>query len=487
MGVFVLGAAAATAAEKPNILILYADDMGYGDLAIQNPESKIPTPNLDRLAQEGMRFTDGHSSSGICTPSRYALLTGRHHWRKFHDIVHAFGPSVFDPERVTLPEMLKQEGYTTAHIGKWHLGFDWEALLRPGKEIVRKKRGTPVDALDWSKKIPDGPTAHGFDYSFTDAVINFPPYAWIENDELVDAPDTMMNTSLWKPVKEGDWECRPGPMVAGWDPYENIPTLTEKAVEYIHEQEDAGTPFFLYFALPSPHAPIVPNDEFDGASEAGAYGDFIVETDDACGQLLKALETAGKADDTVVIFSSDNGSEFYMMNRYLKHDHNSSGPFRGMKREIWEGGHRVPFIIRWPGVTRPGSVSDALISQVDLMRTLATAVGADIPGGQAEDSFNILPVLRGDEDSVRESLVLNTYARAYGIRHGDWVFLEDTSGRSTPEFDKKAGFPTMKQQQGLFNLADDIGQRENRIEDKPEKAEELKTLLATIREDGYPR
>jgi arylsulfatase A len=203
-------------AKRPNVLILYADDMGYGDLNIQNPDSKIPTPNLDRLAREGMRFSDGHSSSGICTPSRYSLLTGRHHWRDFYGIVGAMGDSVFQPERLTLPEMMKDKGYTTACIGKWHLGWDWKAIRKPGAKAIKsgKKSTFGFDAYDWSKSVPNGPLAHGFDHYFGDTVINFPPYAWIEDDKLVKAPDTMMDTSKWKKIKEGNWECRPGPMVS---------------------------------------------------------------------------------------------------------------------------------------------------------------------------------------------------------------------------------------------------------------------------------
>ena len=236
-----------------------------------------------------MRFTDGHSSSGICTPSRYALLTGRHHWRDFHGIVNALGGSVFKPERLTLPEMLKQEGYDTAAIGKWQVGWEWDAIPKPGTP----KKSISHSDFDWTKPVPDGPLAHGFDYYFGDTVINFPPYAWIENDRLVEAPDTMMDTKRWKPIKEGNWECRPGPMVSGWDPYQNIPTTTRKAVEFLIDPKRAEKPYFLYFALPAPHAPIIPNDEFDGKSQAGAYGDFVYEVDHAIGQLLEAVEKSG--------------------------------------------------------------------------------------------------------------------------------------------------------------------------------------------------
>ncbi len=353
--------ARATGADKPNILILYADDMGYGDLAIQNPESKIPTPRLDELARESLRFTDGHSSSGICTPSRFALLTGRHHWRDFHGIVNAFGGSVFKPERLTLPEMLKDCGYETNAIGKWHLGWNWDAIRKaPADGKQSKGKSNHFDAFDWTQPIPDGPLAHGFDHYFGDTVINFPPYCWIEDDRVPKAPDTMMDTTKWKPIKEGKWECRPGPMASDWDPYRNIPTTTRKAVDFIRSRKAGDKPFFLYFALPAPHAPIIPNDNFDGKSQAGAYGDFVYEVDDACGRILDALRASGAAENTVVIFTADNGPERYAYARDQKFDHWSAHPFRGLKRDIYEGGHHVPFLIRWPGKTRPGTTSDAL-------------------------------------------------------------------------------------------------------------------------------
>ncbi len=260
----------AFAAEKqPNIIILYADDMGYGDLAIQNAASKIPTPNLDQLAREGMRFTDGHSSSGICTPSRYALLTGRHHWRDFHGIVNAFGESVFKEGQLTMPGMLREKGYDTACIGKWHLGWDWDAIRKPDAP----KKGMSFKHFDWTKPVPDGPLDHGFDHYFGDNVINFPPYAWIEDDKLVEAPNADMDPKNIKAVtKEGNWEARPGPAMKDWDFYNVLPTLTTKAVEYVLSRKDAEKPFFLFVPFPSPHAPIIPNDEFDGKSEAGPTG-----------------------------------------------------------------------------------------------------------------------------------------------------------------------------------------------------------------------
>lgn len=489
-----LVAQASTRSTQPNILILYADDLGYGDLSCQNPQSKIPTPNLDQLASTSMRFVDGHSSSGICTPSRYALLTGRYHWRKFHGIVNSFGASVFDAERLTLPEMLSNKGYTTAAIGKWHLGWDWESIRHADakpRETDNKKQVWGPEAFDWSQTIPDGPLAHGFDHYFGDTVINFPPYCWIEDDRVVKAPETMLDTTRWKAikVKEGKWECRPGPMVADWDPYENIPTLTKRGIDYIRTQAASQKPFFLYFALPSPHAPIIPNDEFDGKSQAGPYGDFVYETDDACGRLLRALEESGQAGNTIVVFTADNGPERYAYERDKKFDHWSAAPFRGLKRDIYEGGHHVPFLIRWPGVTTGNQVSHALVSQIDLMATLATIVGFDLPEEAAEDSFDLVPLLRGEVSKVRDTHVHNTYKNGYALRQDDWLLIAAKDGyvsRRDATWEAKHDYPTDDDQSvELYDLAADIGQRHNLAANHPEKVAQLKSLLQTTRTRGY--
>ncbi len=479
------------AGDRPNVLVIYADDLGYGDLRVNNPDSKIPTPNLNKLAQQGMRFTDGHSSSGICTPSRYALLTGRHHWRDFHGIVNAFGGSVFVPERLTLPEMMKQQGYDTAAIGKWHLGLDWDAIRKP--DAVAKKQGRntfwgPED-FDWSKSIPDGPLAHGFDHYFGDTVINFPPYCWIEDDKVVKAPDVLMDTTKWKKIKEGNWECRPGPMASDWDPYQNIPTTTARGVEYIHARKTADKPFFLYFAFPSPHAPIIPNDEFDGKSNAGPYGDFVFETDNAIGQLLNALDASGQTDNTVVIFSADNGPEKYAYARDEKYDHWSSTPFRGLKRDIYEGGHHVPFIVRWPGITSAGSTCDALVSQIDIMATLASSLGFALPADAAEDSHDLLPLMKGDVNSVRTSHVHNTNKGQYAIRHQNWLLIDGAngyvSGRNA-QWEKKHGYSA---DDGgdveLYDLSVDTGQRNDLAAKYPDVVKQLQSMLTKLREQGH--
>ena len=471
------------AADRPNVVILYADDMGFGDLSTQNPDSKIPTPHLDGLAKQGTRFTDAHSSSGICTPSRYALLHGRYHWRKFHGIVNAFGQPVMDAERTTLAEMLKARGYRTACIGKWHLGWDWEAIQKPAGKTAAG-RGLPPEAFDWSKPVPGGPLAHGFDYYFGDDVPNFPPYAWFENDRVITEPTVTLSTTA--KTAEGSWEARPGPSVQDWDFWDVMPRLTEKAVNWIGLQKQ-DEPFFLYFPFTSPHAPIVPTKEFEGRSQANGYGDFMVQTDDTVGRVLAALDKHGFSENTLVIFTADNGPEKYAYDRVKNFQHRSMGPLRGLKRDLWEGGHRVPCIVRWPHNVPAGRVSDSLLSQIDLFATIAAAVGSDIPVGSAEDSLNQLALLQGAASGARDTLVHNTNANGYAIRHGDWVLIAaKTGGVSTVPawFDEANGYAKNVSPGELYNLRDDLGQKNNLYSTHSDKVTELSALLAQIQTTG---
>lgn len=477
-------------AAQPNVVILYADDLGFGDLGIQNPGSKIPTPNLDRLAREGTRFTDAHSSSGVCTPSRYALLQGRYHWRKFHGIVNSFEPPVLDEEKTTLAELLKGRGYNTACFGKWHLGWDWEAIRRPGAvaadapkngRIVKGGGGFPPDAFDWSRPIPGGPLSHGFDEYFGDDVPNFPPYAWFQNDRVITPPTVPLATP--EATAEGHWEARPGPSVKDWDFHAVMPTLTGKAEDWIQRQS-RDKPFFLYFPFTSPHAPIVPTPDFVGKSSAGGYGDFVVQTDEAVGRVLRALETGGFTDNTLVIFSSDNGPEHYAYERVRNSGHRSMGPLRGVKRDLHEGGHRVPLLVRWPGVVPASRVSDALVSQIDLFATIAAAVGAEIPAGSAEDSFNQLPLLRGESGSARETLVHNTNPDGYALRHRNWVLIAAKTGSisKVPDWFREAnGYKENNLPGELYDLQADPGQRNNLYATEPGRVRELTALLDQIR------
>lgn len=467
-----------------NILLLYADDLGYGDLGCYNPDSKIPTPHLDRLAREGLRFSDAHSSSGVCTPSRYAMLTGRYHWRDFHGIDSGFDKPFFKPGQLTLQEILRKKGYATACIGKWHLGWDWNSIRLPGTP----ERSKQHDHFDWSKPFRGGPFDHGFDYYFGDNAINFPPYTWIENNRVLAVPDITFKAPA-QPPKEGKWECREGPGRSDWDFYQVLPTLTKKGVEYIHSRKGKPDPFFLYFPLPSPHAPIVPHDKFDGKSQAGAYGDYVVQTDDSCGQLLQALRDAGLEENTIVFFSSDNGPEAYAYPRDETFNHWSSAPLRGLKRDIYEGGHRVPTILKWPELTKPGFTNDSLFAQIDLVATFAHYLGFELPEQSAGDSYDFLPYLKGTSPTApRRTMVHNTYKDRYAIRHGDWVLINHRTGadRPPPAAWREKHFvpPYGNQPVGLFNLRDDPGQRNNLAKEHPEKVAELQNLLKIIQEQG---
>ncbi|MEI6712142.1 MAG: arylsulfatase [Verrucomicrobiota bacterium] len=477
LGAFCLSAAAAQ--RPPNVLILLADDMGFGDLGANNPSSKIPTPNLDRLATEGVRFTDAHSSSGICTPSRYALLHGRYHWRKFHGIVNSFEQPVLDADRVTIASMLKSKGYDTACIGKWHLGWDWKAIQKDGAKSD-PKTGYPADAFDWNKPIPGGPLSHGFNYYFGDDVPNFPPYAWFENDRVI-TPPTVPVSPPPEPL-EGHWEARPGPSVKDWDFYAVMPTLTQKAIEWLQKREKEQ-PFFLYMPFTSPHAPIVPSQEFRGKSKAGAFGDFVVQTDDTVGRVLKTLKDKGLEENTIVIFTSDNGAEHYAYDRIRNFDHFSSGPLRGVKRDLWEGGHHVPMLVRWPGVIPAGRVSDQLVSQIDIHATLAKIVGYETPANSAEDSLNVLDLWQGGSNQ-RSSLVHNTDSKGYAVRSGDWLLIDAPTGAisKVPDwYDSQFGYTKNTSKGELYNMKQDQAQKHNLYEEHPEKVAELKTQLMQIR------
>lgn len=493
-GLFLLLAACSRFEDTaPNIVIIYADDMGFGDLDCQNPDSKIPTPHLNQLATEGMRFTDAHSSSGICSPSRFALLTGTYHWRRQHDIVNSFGKPFFKDSDITLPQILQNSGYTTACIGKWHLGWDWKFKNEATGEIAQRGKTRsyylPED-IDWSEPISGGPLDRGFDYYFGDGTINFPPYAWIENDRFIELPLSEQNVhDPGFKTKEGAWEFRPGPMVDGWNPYKVLPTLTTKAVEWIKNQEE-NKPFFLYFALPSPHAPIIPNEEFIGSSEAGGYGDFMVQTDWVAGQVLIALKEKGLDKNTIVIFTADNGPEKYAFERAKEFKHFSMGDFRGLKRDVWEGGHHVPFIIKWPGKIKAGSVSEEVISQVDIMATLAAITNSELTGNAAPDSYNLLPLIRGEKHTspLREATVHNTFNDIWGLRQGKWLYINEPSGQHTkmPDYFKVLrGYKNFTTKGLLFDMEKDPGQRTNLYEQHPNITEEMEKLLQLYRQQGY--
>jgi arylsulfatase A-like enzyme len=369
------------------------------------------------------------------------------------------------------------------------LGWDWQFINEPSAETEQfgkqVKYYQPHD-IDWTKPVSGGPLSHGFDYYFGDGTINFPPYAWMENDRFLEIPtETMLESNIGFKTKEGNWEFRPGPKVKDWNPYDVLPTLTKKAVEWI-KNRNANEPFFLYLPLPSPHAPIIPNDEFDNKSKAGAYGDFVFQTDWVAGQVLQALKEKGLDKNTIIIFSADNGTEQYAWKRAEKFGHFSMGNDRGLKQDVYEGGHHVPFIVKWPGQTKAGSISNEVISQIDVMATLANITGAVLPEKAAPDSYDITPVLVGKkyDSPIREATVHNTYKEIWGLRKGDWLFINNNTGsqRKMPEsFIKLKGYTEFSTKGILFNMKEDPEQRVNLYENYPEKIKEMELMLQSYR------
>jgi arylsulfatase A-like enzyme len=476
----------AVRSSHPNVIVILADDMGYGDLACQNQDSKIPTPNLDRMAGQGVRFTDAHSPSGVCTPTRYSMLTGRYCWRSRlkRGVLGPWAPPLIEKDRLTVPALLKKQGYRSACIGKWHLGWDWPftaQYLESNETDRRKMKRSGVDFVDWSKPIMGGPLACGFDYYFGDDVPNFPPYVFIENDRTLGVPAAVKSREMFGAI---------GPMLPGWELEAVMPTITRKAVEWIDKSAKSKDPFFLYFSLTAPHLPVVPMKEFKGKSSAGEYGDFVVEVDWSVGEVLKALERNGLEKDTLVIFTSDNGPERFAYSRIKEYKHYSMGRLRGLKRDTWEGGHRVPFIARWDGKIKPATVSDEVICLVDMMGTLAAIAGADIPETAGEDSYNVMPALLGQKlkSPIREATVSHGEKGTFAIRKGDWVLIDAPTGdtkKIEPEwFKAERGYQKHDFPAELFNLKDDRAEKQNLYAKFPEKVTELKLLLEKYKKDG---
>jgi arylsulfatase A len=472
---------ASTHAAQPNVIVILADDLGYGDVQCYNLErGKIPTPHLDRLAAQGMRFTDGHSSSGICSPSRYTLLTGRYHWRTRlqSGIVGVFGAPLIAPDRMTIGTLAKQQGYAAACIGKWHLGWDWPIPAEKRALLLQKPKGrddegrVPADQLEiwrnvFSKPIAGGPTTRGFDEYFGTDVPNWPPYCFIENDRTVGIPSEFL------PKKQGKHlASTPGPAVKDWSLEAILPTLGDRAADFIARQTKEGRPFLLYLPLTSPHTPIAITDEWKGKSKLHYYADFVMETDAVIGRVLEALEQSGAAANTLVLFTSDNGkAEGADAKELEKLGHFASGPLRGYKRSVYEGGHREPFIVRWPGVVRPGSVCHQLVHHADVLATLAEIWNAKLPDNAGEDSFSFLPLLKGADHPVRETAVSCAGGGIPGLRQGAWklVFVGDRQAKT---------------QQQLYNLGDDIGETKNLAADQPERVAQMRALMERLIIDG---
>jgi arylsulfatase A-like enzyme len=476
---------------KPNIVYILADDMGYGDMGCNNPGSKIPTPNLNRLAEGGVRFTDAHASSSVCTPSRYSILTGRYSWRTplKRGVLWPWDPALIEPDRLTVAHLLRRAGYRTHSLGKWHLGWNWPTRDgRPAHEGLeigvhsREPRCARESNINYSQPISGGPVDCGFDDYFGVDVPNFQPYTWFENDRLRDAPTV---------EKPDEMFGLPGKMKPGWKLEEMIPEFVRRAVRTI--EESGPEPFFLYFALTSPHTPICPNEQFIGTSGAGLYGDFVCEVDWVVGEVMAALERKGIAESTLLIFTSDNGPECipaaaggaYQHARQF--GHYSMAHLRGVKRDNWEGGHRVPFVARWPGVAPAGTTCDQPVGLGDFMATCAEMLGVELGPEEGEDSVSILPLLRGESEAAERSMVLHDCSGRFGLRSGDWVFIDaptgDDNGRNgEPEwFKAERGYSAHDHPGELFNLREDISERRNLYAEHPEIVRDMRRELEEIK------
>ncbi|MEY2726190.1 MAG: hypothetical protein RLZZ458_2057 [Planctomycetota bacterium] len=458
-------------AAPPNIVVILADDLGWGDLHANNPErSRIPTPNMDRLAAQGLRFTDAHSSSGCCSPSRYTLLTGRYHWRTTlqSGIVPVWGQPLLAADRLNIASLARSHGYTTACIGKWHLGRNWPITPEQKKlltgfggkaggggnvttEITDAHRAAWRDVF--SQRIPGGPTERGFDLYFGTDVPNWPPYCFIENDRTVGIPSELLPAE--KLAK--NQASIQGPALNGWQLEGILPALTERAEKFIHTAARTEQPFLLYLPLTSPHTPLAVNAPWKGQSQLNSeYADLVMETDAAVGRILDALDAANASGNTLVLLTSDNGCAAYIGVRQLEaQGHFPSGPLRDYKASVYEGGHRVPFIIRWPGTVQPSSTCGQLVHHADLIATIAEILGAQLPDDAGEDSFSLLPILKGSDHPVRQHAVSTACNGLPSFRAGHWKYVANAE----PE---------------LYKLDEDIAESQNVAARHPEQLQSMR-------------
>jgi len=474
---------------RPNILIILADDLGYGDVGSYNAQSKVPTPCLDRLAGEGMRFTDTHSPATVCTPSRYSLMTGQMAFRVTGGgmvFTGVGGPSFIATGRLTLPAMLRVKGYTTAATGKWHVGMTFRDM---NGQPIHDGSADAVQRVDYSRRIEGGPLDCGFDRFFGTACCPTTDwlYAFIDGDRIP-VPPTVPLDKAQLPKHPYANDCRSG-FIAPDFPMEEVDMVfLKKSREFLeeHVRQAPEKPFFLYHASQAVHLPSFPADKFKGRTNAGPHGDFIFEFDSVVGELMETLERLKVADNTFVIVSSDNGPETTaVVNMRSDYQHDGARPWRGVKRDQWEGGHRVPFLVRWPGHVKPGTTSDQLISLTDLMSTVAAIVGARLPDDAAEDSFNMLPALLGQTDPpIRPCLLQQAFGgpRWLSIRRGQWKYL-DHQGSGGNNYDApglkpfalKDAAPNAPGQ--LYDLSKDPGERTNLYFKHPDIVKELKVTL----------
>lgn len=481
-------------ADQPNIVVIYADDLGYGDVQCYNTDrSQLPTPRIDRLATEGMRFTDAHSSSGVCSPSRYTLLTGRYHWRSRlqSGIVGLWEEPLIPPERETIASLVKRQGYRTACIGKWHLGWNWPATADERKALralaakdADGKRLTPESVTQehrdlwarvFAKPVRGGPTAVGFDTYFGTDVPNWPPFCFIEDNRTVGIPTTLLPLADFQDNRASNQ----GPAIEGWSLEAVLPALRDRAVDFIRKASRGDAPYLLYLPLTSPHTPLAVNEPWRGASGLdNACADLILETDAVVGDVLAAIDASGETEDTLVVFTSDNGFAPYVGVEQLEaQGHFPSGPLRGYKSDAFEGGHRVAFLVRYPGVVAPGSICDQLVHQADLLATFADLLGEPLPAEAGEDSVSLLPLLRGGTTPVRRHAVSCGMNGLPSFRDGHWKLI---LGPGSGGWSKGTAAEPLQ----LFDLASDLGETTNLAADEPARVASMQAAYTATVDRG---
>lgn len=464
-------ASLAAATRPPNIVYILADDLGWGDLHRYNSNSAVPTPHAGRLAKQGTLFTDMHSPSSVCTPTRYGILTGRYAWRSRlkSGVLNGWSPNLIEPGRPTVAAMLRAQGYYTAGVGKWHLGLG-----------NREK-------TNYDEPLRPGPLDHGFDYYFgIPASLDMDPYLYFENDHVVERATARTEGSHLGDPRGAFW--RPGPQAPSFKFDRVLPTLADKAVNIVRERAaKPAQPFFLYFPLTGPHTPWMPIAPFRGRSKAGEYGDFVAQVDSVLGRVMQALDETGQANNTLLIFTSDNGAYWGTRDK-ATYPHLANGSWRGMKADIWEAGHRIPFIVRWPKHVFPDIVCDEPGCLTDLMATAAAVCGASLARDAAEDSFNLLPAMEGRrlKKPIREAIVHHSAMGRFSIRQGEWKLCVDlgSGGFTEPRTEK----PTPDGPQGqLYNLREDPAELTNVYRFFPRVVEKLTALLEKYKAEGRSR
>lgn len=495
---------------RPNVLFILADDLGQGDVSCFNPDAAWTTPHLDRLAAEGLRLTDAHATSALCTPSRYGALTGRYNWRSAlkSSVLPGDSLALIERDRPTLASLLKGQGYRTAVVGKWHLGLDWH-LRADGEDLdgfgletpeggvptARMGRGGNFDVgarvwregldIDYSRPVRSGPNDLGFDHSFiTPASLDQPPYVYVEDGVPLAQPDhydgdgeriDRLTDSMWQSIQSG-------PMAPDYDVHRVVSDFHAHALAVLDDLLARDAPWFLYVPSHLVHGPVIPDEPWRGRSGAGAYGDWVLQLDDYVGEMVARVDAAGAREDTIVVFTSDNGvSGVAGLEALRGHGHDPSNGWRGHKGDVWEGGHREPTIVRWPGHVAAGSTSDALVSHADLFATLAEVLGVAVPDDAAEDSVSALPVWLGEDGPTRQTLVAVAGGGGFSLRRGRWKleFVIDGDGMDVMHADTPPSPDVPRYVPGqLYDLEADPGERENLIADHPDLVRELTEEMA---------